>query len=114
MGVAVEQNKAHIRADKLQQLHTLHNLADLLGQEGIIGGGGGDVPGGSRGARGGVPGVAPTLRDSQLAAEAGELRCEDSAAWQQLLLLAGAAGCAAARTVQPAAQCWLLWPDSPT
>lgn len=31
---AVNQNKAHVRADKLQQLHTLHNLADLLGPEG--------------------------------------------------------------------------------
>jgi len=31
---AVERNSAHIRADKLQQLHTLHNLADLLGPDG--------------------------------------------------------------------------------
>lgn len=31
---AVERNGVHIRADKLQQLHTLHNLADLLGPDG--------------------------------------------------------------------------------
>ena len=31
---AVDRNKAHIRADKLQQLHTLHNLAGLLGPGG--------------------------------------------------------------------------------
>lgn len=32
--LAVERNKALIRADKLQQLHTLHNLAQLLGAQG--------------------------------------------------------------------------------
>jgi len=31
---AVDQNKGHVRADKLQQLHTMHNLADLLGSDG--------------------------------------------------------------------------------
>lgn len=31
---AVEQNKSLIRADKLQQLHTLTNLAAVLGPEG--------------------------------------------------------------------------------
>lgn len=30
----VERNKEHVRADALQQLHTLHNLADLLGPDG--------------------------------------------------------------------------------
>lgn len=52
-----EQNKEAIRADKLQRLHTLHNLALLLKQ--------------------GLPssfGVAPTLRDGQLGAEAQGLR----------------------------------------
>ncbi|KAL0019181.1 hypothetical protein WJX77_000293 [Trebouxia sp. C0004] len=52
-----EQNKEVIRSDKLQRLHTLHNLALLLkkGMEGL-------------------PGVAPTLRDGQLEVEAQSLR----------------------------------------
>ena len=52
-----EQNKKVIRSDKLQRLHTLHNLALLLkkGMEGL-------------------PGVAPTLRDDQLEVEAQSLR----------------------------------------
>ena len=52
-----EQNKEVIRADKLQRLHTLHNLALLLKQ---------GLPGSL--------GVAPTLRDGQLGAEAQGLR----------------------------------------
>lgn len=52
-----EQNKEVIRADKLQKLHTLHNLAQLL----------------KRGVEG-LPGVARTLRDSSLEAEAQSLR----------------------------------------
>ena len=31
---AVDQTTLHVRADKLQQLHTLHNLAELLGEDG--------------------------------------------------------------------------------
>lgn len=42
-------NAPLIRADPLQRLHTLHNLAQLLGTD-------------SRG----VPGVVPTLRDATL------------------------------------------------
>ncbi len=52
-----EQNKEVIRSDKLQRLHTLHNLAMLL-KKGIQG----------------MPGVAPTLRDGQLEVEAQSLR----------------------------------------
>jgi len=52
-----EQNKEVIRSDKLQRLHTLHNLALLL-KKGIEG----------------LPGVAPTLRDGQLEVEAQSLR----------------------------------------
>ncbi|DBA99603.1 TPA: hypothetical protein ACH3X3_012177 [Trebouxia sp. C0006] len=52
-----EQNKEVIRSDKLQRLHTLHNLALLL-KKGIQG----------------LPGVAPTLRDGQLEVEAQSLR----------------------------------------
>ncbi len=52
-----EQNKEVIRADKLQRLHTLHNLA-LLVKQGLEG----------------LPGVGPTLRDSQLEGEAQSLR----------------------------------------
>ena len=46
-----------MRVDPLQRLHTLTNLAALLG------------PGG-----GGVPGVPRTLRDSELLSEAGRIR----------------------------------------
>ena len=53
-----EQNKEMIRADKLQKLHTLHNLAQLLKQ------------GGSEG----LPGVPHTLRDGTLQTEAQSLR----------------------------------------
>lgn len=53
----VEENRGRIRADKLQQLHALHNLWELLGPEGR-----------------GVPGVAPTLRDSQLRQHADAIR----------------------------------------
>lgn len=42
-------NAALIRSDPLQRLHTLHNLAQLLGRDGR-----------------GVPGVVPTLRDASL------------------------------------------------
>jgi len=52
-----EQNKEVIRSDKLQRLHTLHNLALLL-KKGIQG----------------LPGVAATLRDGQLEVEAQSLR----------------------------------------
>lgn len=54
---AVEENRGRVRADKLQQLHAMHNLAELLGPEGR-----------------GVPGVAPTLRDSQLRQNADAIR----------------------------------------
>ena len=47
---AVEVHKDHIRVDRLPLLHTLHNLGEVLG-----------------GAHGPLNGVAPTLRDSQLA-----------------------------------------------
>ena len=53
-----EQNKEMIRADKLQKLHTLHNLAQLL----------------KEGDSEGLPGVPHTLRDSTLQAEAQSLR----------------------------------------
>jgi hypothetical protein len=53
----VEENKELIRADRLQQLHTLHNLAETL-----------------EGAAKDIPGVAPTLRDSQLRQQAAVLR----------------------------------------
>lgn len=46
-----------MRSDKLQKLHTLHNLAGLV-KQGV----------------GGLPGVAPTLRDGQLEDEAQRLR----------------------------------------
>lgn len=52
-----EANKALVRVDPLQRLHTLTNLAALLGPEG-----------------GGVPGVPRTLRDSELLSEAGRIR----------------------------------------
>ena len=47
-----------IRADKLQKLHTLHNLAQLLKQGNLQG----------------LPGVPHTLRDSTLQTEAQSLR----------------------------------------
>ena len=49
-----EGNKALIRLDPLQKLHTLSNLAELLGS--------------------GVPGVPHTLRDDSLGAEAEKIR----------------------------------------
>ena len=49
-----EANKALIRLDPLQKLHTLSNLAELLA--------------------GGVPGVPHTLRDDSLATEADKIR----------------------------------------
>ena len=52
-----ESNKGQIKADSLQQLHALHNLAVLLGP-------GQALP----------QGVAPTLRDSRLQADADEIR----------------------------------------
>ena len=52
-----EQNKEVVRADKLQRLHTLHNLAKLLKRGGA-----------------GLAGVPPSLRDSQLESEAQSLR----------------------------------------
>ena len=52
-----EANRALVRVDPLQRLHTLTNLAALLG------------PGG-----GGVPGVPRTLRDSELLSEAARIR----------------------------------------
>ena len=52
-----ENNKGQIKADSLQQLHALHNLAVLLGP-------GQALP----------QGVAPTLRDGRLQADADEIR----------------------------------------
>lgn len=52
-----EENKDRVRADRLQQLHTLHNLALLLESGGL-----------PRGE------VVPTLRDSTLKQEADEIR----------------------------------------
>lgn len=52
----VEENKIYIRADKLQQLHTLHNLAAVLAQDDSS--------------------IARTLRDDSLATEAAKLRDE--------------------------------------
>ncbi len=52
-----EANKALVRVDPLQRLHSLANLAALLGPEG-----------------GGVAGVPRTLRDSQLLSEAARIR----------------------------------------
>ena len=53
-----EHNKDMIRADKLQKLHTLHNLAQLVKQ----------------GALEGLSGVPHTLRDGTLQTEAQSLR----------------------------------------
>lgn len=55
----VEENKIYIRADKLQQLHTLHNLAAVLS-----------------GPAQDDSGIARTLRDDSLATEAAKLRDE--------------------------------------
>ncbi|KAL4857890.1 E3 ubiquitin-protein ligase [Chlorella vulgaris] len=55
----MEQNKPLIRADKLQQLHTLTNLAAVLDD-----------------LKGSGIAVAPTLRDSKLLEEADEIRQE--------------------------------------
>ena len=55
----VEENKIYIRADKLQQLHTLHNLAAVLA-----------------GPAQGDASVPRTLRDDSLATEATKLRDE--------------------------------------
>jgi E3 ubiquitin-protein ligase SHPRH len=55
----VAANAEHVRADRLQQLHAAHNLAELL--EGG-GGGGGELP--------------RTLRDGELRAQAAALREE--------------------------------------
>lgn len=52
-----EQNKEAIRVDKLQKLHTLHNLDQLL-----------------KGGAHQLPGVPRTLRDSELSNEAQRLR----------------------------------------
>lgn len=49
-----EANKALIRLDPLQKLHTLSNLADLL--------------------KGGMPGIPRTLRDDSLRADADKIR----------------------------------------
>ncbi|EIE26712.1 hypothetical protein COCSUDRAFT_59229 [Coccomyxa subellipsoidea C-169] len=56
-----EGNKALIRLDPLQKLHTLSNLAELLGS--------------------GVPGVPHTLRDDSLGAEAEKIREEYLVQW---------------------------------
>eukprot|EP00955_Chlamydomonas_euryale_P069924 360624-Chlamydomonas_euryale.AAC.2 len=53
----IEANKADVRTDKLQRLHTCHNLSTLL-----------EDP------RGLPEGVAPTLRDGSLVAEAEAIR----------------------------------------
>ena len=52
-----EANKGVIKADSLQQLHAMHNLAALVG------------PGTVR-----PPGVVPTLRDEQLQRDANAIR----------------------------------------
>jgi len=52
-----EANRGAVRVDPLQRLHTLANLAELLGAAGA-----------------GVPGAPRTLRDSQLLAEADGIR----------------------------------------
>lgn len=52
-----EANKGAVRVDPLQRLHTLANLAALLGPDG-----------------GGVPGVPRTLRDSELLSEVAGIR----------------------------------------
>ena len=82
----MELNKSLIRADALQRLHTLHNLAELLGSSSSSGGGcraggGSGAGGGGDGRQGGTqagppPGVTPTLRDGSLAGEAAALREE--------------------------------------
>lgn len=51
-----EANKELIRADPLQRLHTMHNLAEQMSRD--------QLP----------PGVARTLRDSTLAKEGAEIR----------------------------------------
>ena len=52
-----EANKALVRVDPLQRLHTLTNLAVLLGPEG-----------------GGIADVPRTLRDSELLSQAARIR----------------------------------------
>lgn len=56
---AGEDNKGLIRVDPLQKLHTLHNLAELLG------------PNGDQ-----IQGVPRTLRDSTLTRDADVIRNE--------------------------------------
>ncbi|KAK9844148.1 hypothetical protein WJX81_006007 [Elliptochloris bilobata] len=59
-----EANKALVRVDPLQRLHTLTNLAELLGPDG-----------------GGKLGVPRTLRDSELLSEAARIREEYMVQW---------------------------------
>ncbi|KAI8498455.1 hypothetical protein Bbelb_236570 [Branchiostoma belcheri] len=56
---SVQEHEGRLKTDKLQRLHTLHNLAGLLQRK---------LPGRK------LPGVAPTLRDDQLLKEADELK----------------------------------------
>ncbi|XP_019628191.1 PREDICTED: E3 ubiquitin-protein ligase SHPRH-like [Branchiostoma belcheri] len=51
---SVQEHEGRLKTDKLQRLHTLHNLARVLQRK--------------------LPGVAPTLRDDQLLKEADELK----------------------------------------
>ncbi|XP_078699866.1 LOW QUALITY PROTEIN: E3 ubiquitin-protein ligase SHPRH-like [Branchiostoma floridae x Branchiostoma belcheri] len=51
---SVQEHEGRLKTDKLQRLHTLHNLAGVLQRK--------------------LPGVAPTLRDDQLLKEADELK----------------------------------------
>ncbi|CAH1233506.1 SHPRH [Branchiostoma lanceolatum] len=51
---SVQEHEGRLKTDKLQRLHTLHNLAGMLQRK--------------------LPGVAPTLRDDQLLKQAEELK----------------------------------------
>ena len=54
---AVSLRKEHLKADSLQQLHAMHNLAVMLGPSGSL-----------------PAGVAPTLRDATLQKDADSIR----------------------------------------
>lgn len=77
----VGQNKGLVRADKLQQLHTMYNLAQLLGllegPSGAAGAAGGaqqGQPGAGGGALDTAPAAAPMLRDASLPQQVQELK----------------------------------------